>query len=141
MRISDWSSDVCSSDLIGAVAAQLIKSRIEIARMNGLGAGARRHFRRLGQFALARSDYQKPHPESNLNPAAAKRSAPIVLKDLVNGHAELILDQHHFPARDNPVMNVDFNRLATARVHRRTRTGCQLERSVHFPLPAPEHSL
>src|SRR3546814_10531560 len=46
MRISDWSSDVCSSDLIGgAVVVEDIVENLDIAVRHHQHAGARRHAR------------------------------------------------------------------------------------------------
>src|SRR3546814_11906811 len=37
MRISDWSSDVCSSDLISNASRPISKSEIELSKQNNIG--------------------------------------------------------------------------------------------------------
>src|SRR3546814_9787877 len=63
MRISDWSSDVCSSDLVEKVAAVAVGHGLE--RLARLGRERQRLlFRRLGDFPVV------AFPEVNLDGAA-----------------------------------------------------------------------
>src|SRR3546814_7152105 len=45
MRISDWSSDVCSSDLTGAGAADLLPRNHPVPQHSGFDEGKPRHLR------------------------------------------------------------------------------------------------
>src|SRR3546814_3549625 len=60
MRISGWSSDVCSSDLLLHVTAQLAQQAAQLAGLRGLGHGNRTGLR--GRRNLARWLYGAAAP-------------------------------------------------------------------------------
>src|SRR3546814_12869447 len=55
MRISDWSSDVCSSDLVHAQPFSRLREKVPEGRM--------------------RAFFEKPHPHPNPSPAAQERGS------------------------------------------------------------------
>src|SRR3546814_12667440 len=69
MRISDWSSDVCSSDLFGKVLADFQATQFKLADMATELTAARLMIRQ----AAARLDAK--HPEATMACAMAKRFA------------------------------------------------------------------
>src|SRR3546814_11302523 len=56
MRISDWSSDVCSSDLLGVIAADRVIDEVRAIRADGFLELARQRLRRILVERLAAID-------------------------------------------------------------------------------------
>src|SRR3546814_10856770 len=56
MRISDWSSDVCSSDLLGVIAADRVIDEVRAIRADGFLELARQRLRRILVARLAAID-------------------------------------------------------------------------------------
>ena len=61
------------------------------------------------------------------------------LDDFRHRHAELVLDQHHFAARDQAVVDVDVDRLADLAVELQHGAGPELEQLADVHAGAAEH--
>src|SRR3546814_19182438 len=72
MRISDWSSDVCSSDLLGAGRREAVAEAVELLGIDGVQAKAPRHqaFHHRSMRCLDRHRYF-------LRPRARDREDPL----------------------------------------------------------------
>src|SRR3982751_46370 len=68
-----------------------------------------------------------------------KSSASFRLDHFRHGHAELFLDQHDFAARDQPVVDVDVDRLADLAVEFEHGAGPKLEEIADIHARASEH--
>ena len=97
-----------------------------------LGAAVHRDLGRGGELALERADDQKSH-------GSLLSSVPFRLDDFRHGHAELVLDQHDFAARDQAVVDVDVDRLADLAVELEHGAGPSLSRSPTSMRGAAEH--
>src|SRR3546814_6115593 len=78
MRISDWSSDVCSSDLAAALVG-CGEGRLRLADRRGAGKADRpclaRQCPRTGQCAAARRGPARRRPDRACRPAHHRRAA------------------------------------------------------------------
>src|SRR5204862_2400338 len=66
-------------------------------------------------------------------------STPFRLDDFRHGHAELFLDQHDFAACDQPVVDVDVDRLADLAIELQHGAGSELQQLADIHAGAPEH--
>src|ERR1700681_2137157 len=73
------------------------------------------------------------------NRVARAASAAIRLDDFRHGDAELLLDQHHFAARNQAVVHVDVDRFADPAVELQHRAGDKIEEIAHVHARPPEH--
>src|SRR5438552_5840552 len=71
---------------------------------------------------------------------SSRGSAPLRLDHFGHGDAELLLDQHHFAARHEAVVDVDIDRLADLAVEFEHRTGPEPEQVTDVHARAAEHS-
>src|SRR3546814_19982227 len=100
MRISDWSSDVCSSDLDGA------RDRLRLAALLGAAAG-------IGAGGVYQGDDRQAEPlrqaHEALRLAVALRAghAEVVLHPAVDAGALIVANDHHGFAADAPQATAD----------------------------------
>src|SRR5437762_5033752 len=66
-------------------------------------------------------------------------SIALRLDDFRHGHAELFLDQYHFAAGDQAVVDVDVDRLADLAVEFEHRAGAEPQQFADLHARAPEH--
>src|SRR5947209_10250052 len=66
-------------------------------------------------------------------------SAPLRLDHFRHGHAELLLDQHDLAARDQPVVDVDVDRLADCAVELEHGAGSEPQQVADIHPGAAEH--
>src|SRR3546814_19687855 len=76
MRISDWSSDVCSSDLFGGVLAQFADQGRDAAVQGGGDESDRQHAALLPAHALG-GDLELFHPAEDLHGLFVEQPAGI----------------------------------------------------------------
>src|SRR5215211_4696751 len=69
----------------------------------------------------------------------AAASVAFLLDDFSHGDAELLLDQHDFAARDQPVVDVDVDRLADLAVELEHCTRAEPQQVADVHAGAPEH--
>src|SRR3546814_9913360 len=87
MRISDWSSDVCSSDRLGLAALLRADARV---RAGGVDEGQQRKFEALGHL----------HQPQRLAVALGARHAEVAAHLGLGVAALLVADDHHAAAAD-----------------------------------------
>ena len=143
-QIADVERDV-DQQQVGALAAAQHRHRL----VDGLGVGhggAVVHGDLGGgrELALQGADDEKPH--DCLLFVWSRPRAPFVIRlvafgldDFRHGHAELVLDQHHFAARHQAVVDVDVDGLADAAVEFEHGAGPELQQLADVHPGAAEH--
>src|SRR3546814_1566976 len=107
MRISDWSSDVCSSDLVGDQSVVLgFQPRRGLARFADIGGGLDPELvRRQADYAAAGEGLRRPFSEVVAN-AGAQTPPPrdrTAVQDFENGRLGRAVDTLAFTSPPHPV--------------------------------------
>src|SRR4029450_772499 len=101
-----------------------------------------RQLGRCGELAAERAYDQESHGFSSVsfekNSGSAFASVVIRLDDFRHGHPELVLDENDFPARDQPIVDVDVDGLTDLAIQFKHSTRDELDKAADLHVGAAE---
>ena len=136
-QVADVEGDVDHQQIGAAAGAQHGERLLVVLGVGDRCALVHRDLARGGELASERADDQESHGLSYRTPKRSRVSNRALvlfgLDDFRHGHAELVLDQHDFAARDQAVVDVDIDRLADLAVEFEHGAGAELEQVADRP--------
>src|SRR5258706_123885 len=117
-------------DEVGAAALpQLGQRLLDGIRVRHFGAFLHRDLGRRADLAAEAANDEKPHDAYSCFLSVLDLAG---FDDFGHGHAEPVLDQHDFAARDQPVVDVDVDCLADLAVELHHRAAAELQELAYF---------
>src|SRR6266550_3464666 len=137
--ISRRMGEVLLSSLAPRSGERVPNERSEVRRVRGVLSACKQAAPHPARGVAAR----RPLPASGEREKEARSvrnaSASFRLDHFRHGHAELLLDQHDFAARDQPIIDVDVNRLADLAVELEHCAGAEPQEIADIHAGAAEH--